>query len=196
VTRSSRYRVALVTVALALAGCAGSPPSSFYTLSATAVATAPASAPSYGVSVGPVILPDTVDRPQLVLQLSANQIAIDEFHRWAEPLASGLAQAVAEDLRRLLGTGQVVAAPAATGKTPEYRVTLNVLRFESELGDRAAIDVLWTINDASGNALRSGRTRVSEPAGSGYDALVAAHSKALARLAEDVAAALRSLAGG
>jgi uncharacterized lipoprotein YmbA len=108
-------RAVLVAAALSLAGCASSPPSSFYTLSATVESTTIASAPSYGVSVGPVRVPETVDRPQLVLQLSANQIAIDEFHRWAEPLASGIAQTVAEDLRRLLGSGDVVAAPATVG---------------------------------------------------------------------------------
>jgi uncharacterized protein len=189
-------RAARVAVILLLAGCAGSPPSSFYALSATAAPSATTSATPYGVSVGPVVVPETVDRPQLVLQLSANQIALDEFHRWAEPLASGIARTVAENLRRLLDTGYVVAAPAAAGGRPEYRVTLNVLRFESELGNRAAIDVLWTIEGASGNALRSGRTETTVPAGSGYDALVAAHSKALARVSEDIAAALRSLAAG
>jgi len=190
------FRTLLVAASVALAGCASSPQSSFYTLSATAKPASPATASTYGVSVGPVGVPETVDRPQLTLQVSANQVAIDEFHRWAEPLAGGIAQAVAANLRSLLGTARVAAAPAAAGGTPVYRVALNVVRFESKLGDSATLDVLWTIGRGDDDAVRSGRSEVVQPAGSGYDALVAAHSRALARVSEDIATAIRSLAGG
>ena len=189
-------RTALVAAVLALAGCASSPQSSFYTLSATAAPAAPSVASTYGVSVGPVSVPETVDRPQMTLQVSANQVAIDEFHRWAEPLAGGIAQAVAANLRSLLGTARIAAAPAVTGGKPEYRVAMNVVRFESKLGDSATLDVLWTIGRGDDDAVRSGHSEVVQPAGSGYDALVAAHSRALARVSEDIAAAIRSLAGG
>lgn len=187
---------AFAAVALALAGCASSPPSSFYALTATATPSSSTTMPSYGVSIGPVTIPETVDRPQLALQLSPNQVAIDEFHRWAEPLASGIAQAVAENLRRLLGTSRIAAAHRVAGGSPEYRVALNVVRFESRLGNAAELDILWTIENASGHALRTGRSAVAQPAGAGYDTLVAAHSEALARVSEDIAAAIRSLSIG
>jgi uncharacterized protein len=187
---------ALGVAALALAGCAGSPQSSFYTLSAGVESRSPASAPTYTVSVGPVTVPEIVDRPQLALQISANQVALDEFHRWAEPLQSGIAQAVAENLRRLLGTARIAAAPGFAGQSPEFRVALNVVRFESRPGTSAELDVLWTIERASGAAIRTGRSAIVQPAGGGYDALVAAHSQALVRVSEDIAAAIRSLATG
>ncbi len=191
-----RSAAAVAMAALALAGCASSPPSSFYTLTAASAPSSSTTVPSYGVSVGPVTIPETVDRPQLALQLSPNQVALDEFHRWAEPLASGIAQAVAENLRRLLGTPRIAAAPGVAGRSPEYRVALNVVRFESKLGNSADVDILWTIESASGKRLRTGRSAIAQPAGAGYDALVAAHSQALARASEDIAAALRSLNGG
>lgn len=189
-------RTALVSVSVALAGCASSPPPSFYALSATAEAPPVAAAPTYGVSVGPVNVPETVDRPQLTLQVSANQVAIDEFHRWAEPLAGGIAQTVAANLRSLLGTSRIVAAPGPTGGQPQYRLALNVVRFESKPDESATLDVLWTIGRDGGAPIRSGRSEVVQPAGVGYDALVAAHSQALARVSEDIAKAIRSLAAG
>jgi len=187
---------AIAAAALALAGCASTPPSSFYALTATATSSSSTTVPGYGVSIGPVTVPETVDRPQLALQVSANQVALDEFHRWAEPLASGIAQAVAENLRRLLGTSRIAATPGVVGGSPKYRVALNVVRFESSLGNSAELDILWTIENASGNALRTGRSAIVQPAGAGYDALVAAHSQALARVSEDIAAAIRSINGG
>jgi len=72
-------QVPIAAAALALAGCASSPPSSFYTLTATATPSS-STVPSYGVSIGPVTIPETVDRPQLALQISPNQVAFDEFH--------------------------------------------------------------------------------------------------------------------
>jgi hypothetical protein len=72
---------------------------------------------------------------------------------------------------------------------------LNVVRFESKLGNSADVDILWTIENASGKTIRNGRSAIVQPAGAGYDALVAAHSQALARASEDIAAALRSLNG-
>jgi uncharacterized lipoprotein YmbA len=186
----------LAALALSLTGCASSPPSSFYALSAAATPSSPAAVPSYGIRIGPVSVPETVDRPQLALQISANQVALAEFHRWAEPLASGIAQAVAENLRRLLGTSRIAASPGVVGGSPEYRVALNVVRFESKLGNSVELDVLWTIENASGSAIRTGRSVIMQPAGAGYDALVAAHSAALARASEDIAVAIRSLNGG
>ncbi|MGB8432799.1 MAG: PqiC family protein, partial [Burkholderiales bacterium] len=152
--------VAFAAAALALAGCASSPPSSFYTLTATATSSSTTTVPSYGVSIGPVTVPETVDRPQLALQISANQVALAEFHRWAEPLASGIAQAVAENLRRLLGTSRIAASPGVVGGSLEYRVALSVVRFESKLGNSAELDILWTIENASGGAIRTGRSTI------------------------------------
>jgi len=190
-------RMALLAALVMLAGCAGSPQSSFYTLSATAAAVPPSTASTYGVSIGPVSVPETVDRPQITLQVSANQVEIDEFHRWAEPLAGGIARTVAANLRGLLGTARIAAAPGFTGGEPVYQVALNVVRFESKLGDSATVDVLWAIGRGGDEApARSGHSTVVQPAGGGYDALVAAHSRALAQVSGDIASAIRSLAGG
>ena len=46
---------------------------------------AEANAPS--VWVAPVTLPEAVDRPQLVVRVTPNRVAILDGHRWAEPLA-------------------------------------------------------------------------------------------------------------
>ena len=74
-------------------GCASTPPSRFYTLSAVAV---PAAAPSnVSVAVGPVSVPADVDRPQFVVSAGPNQVRLDEFNRWASPLQNGISHVVA-----------------------------------------------------------------------------------------------------
>ena len=67
-----------------MAGCGSTPPSHFYTLSATAKPAALSS--SVSVSVGPVAVPAVVDRPEIVVRTGPNEVWLDEFNRWASPL--------------------------------------------------------------------------------------------------------------
>ena len=59
--------------------------SRFYTLDSTATPDAGPLA-SYGVIVGPVSVPASVDRPEFVVQVAPNRVEVDEFNRWAAPL--------------------------------------------------------------------------------------------------------------
>lgn len=192
-TRRLRLRNAGVAAALAfLGGCAGSPPATFYTLSATAAA-GPAAIAAHSVAVDAVALPALVDRPQLVLRQDDNRVAIDEQHRWAEPLRNGLGRVVAEDLSRLLAQPQVVAYPHGAGLDPDYRVQVDVQRFELQSRGTATLDAVWMVRTRAGGAAKSGRTQAHEPTGTTLETAVAAMSRAVGTLSADVAAAIRSL---
>jgi uncharacterized lipoprotein YmbA len=178
-------------LAAAVAGCGTSAPARFYTLEPTA-ATSTAPAADYGVMVGPVSVPAAVDRQEFVVQVAPNQVAIDQFNRWVEPLADGIARAVAGDLAALLGTPDVAMAPFANFD-PAYRVTINVQRFESVPGQSVLVEAVWAVRSTAGGKTRSGRTVAREAVdGESFDALAAAHSRALAQLSGDIAAALRA----
>jgi hypothetical protein len=124
--------------------------------------------------------------------MAPNRVALDEFNRWAAPLDQGIARAVAADLAVLLGTSQVVTAGAA-GFDPAYRVTIDVQRFESTPGQEALIDAVWVVRRLPGDRTRSGHTVAREPVqGASFDALAAAHSRALATLSGDIAVAIRA----
>lgn len=198
--RRARSRICGLAFALAaaLSGCT-SPLSQFYTLAATARPEAGASPASYVVAVDSVGLPGTVDRPQFVLQKGPNRVAFDEFNRWAAPLATNIARTVAENLVVLLGTPQVVSGPLAPSFKPAYRVTVDIQRFESVPGEAATFDALWQVRRVGADAdagATIGRTTLREPVqGEGFDALAAAHSRAIAGMSRDIAAAIRAEAG-
>src|SRR5215831_11920805 len=97
---------AAVTVA---AGCSTAP-SRFYTLDSIAASDG-APAASYTVLVGPVAIPASVDRPEIVVQTAPYRVEIDEFNRWAAPLNDSIARVIASDLGQLLGTPDVGLAP-------------------------------------------------------------------------------------
>jgi hypothetical protein len=144
--------------------------------------------------VGPVSIPASVDQPQFVVQVAPNRVDVDEFNRWVAPLNDSIARAVAGDLAVLLGTSDVAAGPLANFE-PAYRVTIAVLRFDSIRGEAAVLEAVWTVHKTAGGETRSGRTVAREPVqGQSFEALAAAHSRALATMSGDIATAIRSVA--
>jgi len=181
-------------LAAILAACASSP-AHYYTLSATA---SPGSSQStIAISVGPVSLPAAVDQSQIVVNTGANQVTFDEFNRWASPLQDNVARVVADNLGAILGTPRVTLFPLTVNAEIDYRVQIEVRNFESMPGKLASLDAVWTVRRTKNGKSETGRTSVREPVqDDSYGALAAAHSRALARLSQDIADTVRMLDRG
>jgi uncharacterized protein len=174
------------------AGCA-SPASRFYTLSATTTSAATSS--DVSVAVGPVSVPAVVDRPEIVVITGPNKVRLEEFNRWASPLQNSIARVVAENLVALLGAPRVILSSQSLSADADYRAVIEIQSFDSVLGEAATLDAVWTVSRAKDGKSQTGRTTVREVTqGNGYDALAAAHSRALARLSQNIADAVRGLA--
>jgi uncharacterized protein len=188
----------LCTIAAFAAGCA-SPPSHFYTLSRTAM---PAAAPTatsstLSVVVGPVSIPAIVDQPQIVVSTGPNQVSLDEFNRWASPLQNNISRVVAENLVAILGTPRVSLFQQSLNADADYRVAIEVQSFESAPGDAATLNAVWVVRRIKDGKAETGRTTVREPVQEkSFDALAAAHSRALARLSQDIVDVIRALDRG
>ena len=185
----------VMLLAFALAACSlggGGTKETFYVLSAPEGAVPAGATDSLSIYVGPVAMPESVDRAQMVILNSANQVDLSEEHRWAEPLKTAIPRVVAENLMRLLDTPRVMASRLGTSLDLDYRVALEVQRFDSSLTRGATVEVLWTITGKRVNPPRTGRSSVTEPATEATpEGLAAAHSRALARVANDIAGAIR-----
>jgi uncharacterized lipoprotein YmbA len=183
--------ILIAFVAAALVGCSRTATARYYTLDSTATPDA-APASHKTVTVGPVSVPASVDQPQFVVQVAPNRVEVDEFNRWVAPLGDSIARAVAGDLAVLLRTPDVATGPLANFD-PAYRVTINVQRFDSIRGQAAVVEAVWTVRRTADGKTRSGRTVAREAVqGDGFDALAAAHSRALARMSGDIANAIRA----
>jgi uncharacterized lipoprotein YmbA len=191
-SKNIKHLVALAFIATVVAGCA-SAPARFYTLSSTAKAEGTPAA-NYAVLIEPISVPAEVDRPQFTVQTGPNRVQIAEFDRWAAPLNENIARTIAGDLVTLLGTPRV-ATGALSNFDPAYRVALDIQRFDSVPNKSVLIEAVWVARRTAGGAARSGRTVASEPVqGDNFDALAAAHSRALAKVSGGIAAAIRELA--
>ncbi|HSS70022.1 MAG TPA: PqiC family protein [Casimicrobiaceae bacterium] len=148
------------------------------------------------VLVGPVSVPSAIERPQIVVTTGVNQVSIDDFNQWVEPVQDNIARVVAENLVTILGTPRVTLFQSSLGADAEYRVQIEVRNFESAPGKYASFDAVWTVRRVKDSKTEIGRTSVREATTDGsYEALAAAHSRAVARLSQDIADAIRLLAG-
>jgi uncharacterized lipoprotein YmbA len=172
--------------ALLLAGC-GAGTKSFYVL------TPDGPAPSGGgtaIGVGPVTLAEYIDRPNLVIADSPNQLSVAQDHRWAGDLASSVARVTATNLGRRLHTGNVRTYPWRNDSEINLQVTIDIRQLHGMEDGYAVIEAGWRAYSLPDRKLKASRTFVDrEPLqNDGYPALVAAQSRLLSRLSADIAA--------
>lgn len=191
---------ALLCLALGglLAGCS-SAPTRFYVLTPIAVSAGPPSAgsgPGLSIGIGPVELPDYLDRPQIVTRLDQNQFKLADFDAWSEPLKDNFTQVLAENLSLLLATERVFVYPWRRENRVNYQVTVKVIRFDRQVEGDSVLTVRWRILGADNREeLRVQTATYTAPAaGSDYPATVAAMNQTLTTLSRDIAGALKGLA--
>jgi uncharacterized lipoprotein YmbA len=190
-------------IAVLLAGCGGSPtPLEFYTLNSLSGMSQNAipanAAQNIAIGIGPVKIPKILDRPQIVTRTGPNTIKVDEFHRWAGPLGTEIAQVLAENISLLLATDQVAVYPWDVDFKPDYRIALDIRYFEGQLGENVFLDVVWRVSGReSQKILATIASVINEPLSvPDYETLVAAKSQALAQLSREIAQEIRKLQAG
>jgi uncharacterized lipoprotein YmbA len=182
-------------MSLALAGCFGSSrPAQFYTLEPVQVRDTPAPTTTDAtLAVGPVELPDYVDRPQIVTRTGANQLVIAEFDRWGGSLRNQITGSLVATLRESLAPRQIAVASwrstVISGDAP-YRVAVSVSRFDGVPGQSVVLQARWELISQGGareESLGVKEASVTEKVdGPGYDALVAAMQRALVRFGQQM----------
>lgn len=170
---------------LLVVACGATPKESFYTLSSAPPVEARS---AMSVHVALASIPEAVDRTPIVIRTAPNQVDIDDFHRWAEPLKYAIPRVVAANLSKELGGARVSSGRA--GPATDYRVAIEITRFESSLSEGATLEAAWTVSGKAG-APRPGRTLARVPAASAdYAGVAGAHSRALQQLAREIANAI------
>jgi uncharacterized lipoprotein YmbA len=204
--------------AAVLAGCAGSPPASYYTLLPAADTAAPvdgtpvagtpvagtpvaggsaADTPAFALEIMPVSVPLQVDQPQIMLRTADDALSPMYSQRWASPLGEELQTALSHAMTAALGAPDVSALGASTG-VPVWRVQVDVQRFDMLLGGPALLDATWRIRQSGmsrGKAVPPAvllcRSLVRVPApGADLPGLVLAQQRAVTALARTISSAI------
>jgi len=194
-----RLMISSLFLSLFLLGCS-SPKTAYYRMSSTPISATPAANSKLRIMVGPVSVPASMDRPQLVTQSGSTEVQVHEYHRWAGTLRGDIGQVISSRLAQDLGTSDVWNFSQSTQAQFDYQILVDVQNLDSSDKGNVVLDVLWTIKPASQknanlntnsqckNGPLTGRSVVSETAsGSGFDALVAAQSRVFSKVGDDIA---------
>jgi len=191
---SVHVAVLLLALVICLSACAGKSASSkFYVLSPLPQSKL-SGADGTTIGVFPVSMPDYLDRPQIVTRVSDNEIKLDEFSRWAEPLKESFYTALVDNLSTLLNHEKIIKTSHNLGTPTTLQVGVEVLQFDGALGGDVVLSVKWGLFGERGkNVLIAKRSSFKEPTGAAtYEALVAAQSRAVAALSREIAEAIGS----
>ena len=185
---------------LTLSGCAGtSKPSKFYLLLTLPEAeglvqlTVDPAAPS--VLVGPITLAAYLDRDQIVRRAGKNELTIDEFTRWGEPLQANFYRVLIDNLSVLLSTPEIYNFSQRDVTPTDFQVIIDVLRFDSAVNGDAYMTAFWTVMGEDGQTILLNKKSVFQvpPTSGNVAGLVEAQNGVLTEFSREIAAAIRSL---
>jgi uncharacterized protein len=196
----SRVLVPCGVVLLVLSGCLGSTPPTQLSRMPPLIGPDPAPQASAGwrdrtLGVGPVTVPPSLDRPQIVTRTSRVKLVLADLDQWAGPLPDTIARVLAENLSLLIPTERVVFHPWPRTIDPDYQITVEVLQFDRGPGGEVVLVARWSLLDRDGKELVLRTSRLSQAAGgTDYEAMVTAMGRTLETLARDMAATLLTTA--
>lgn len=197
--KNSLKSLALAALAAAtLAACGSSPPAQFYTLSAPSGASGavPAQGPQTFIEVMPVAVPDRLARPQLVVRSDAAKLDVLEQERWSSPFNSELRDALAAGVASRLGAVDISRSGRSSDQV-SYRINVELRDMDAVRNDKVQASFGWTVTRSDDRRSAVCRMTVVEPvAGGSAGDVVLATQKAVANVADAIAANVRALQAG
>ena len=185
-----------IVIIIAVSGCARTPPTRFFILTAGASISATAAGKLEGlrVGIGPVTIADYLDRPQLVSRKSANELNLSEFVQWAEPLDANIGRVLVENLSAQIPSVKFIGLPLRRPPKLDYASAVRILRFDTGPDANASLEAEWNV--MRGDDLVSlHRQRFQSSGGETVDSFVVAQSALLADLSSAIARSLVEASG-
>jgi len=144
------------------------------------------------IGIGPVKLADYLDQSMLITRTSDNQAVKAEFDRWVGSFKDNFINVLADNIGFLLSTERIYLFPWRVSVPIDYQVVVDIVRCDGRLGDAVWLEVRWSIvGGPEKKLLKTNRSSIREPvSGADYAALVAAQSRALAKLSQEIAEAI------
>jgi uncharacterized lipoprotein YmbA len=181
----------LVCSSSLLSACATSRPDHFYILNAQPPGAAEArAAPTTQVTLK-VTLPSLVDRPEMIVNTSADGVTVLEHERWGAPLPELVLQTLGRDIEHRRGDILVGSQGGIHAGTP-IKITVDVVQMTVRKGQLVSIETHWRILDPhTGKDVVGSEAFIANMVQDSYPAIAQALSDCLGLVADRLVAQLQ-----
>jgi len=185
-------------IAFFVSSCGTSPAAKFYTL--TPIILEKQAATGVGIDssqptvIGPVEIPEYLDRPEIVTRAEQNQLILSEFNLWGGSLKADVNRVLIENVSYFLANDGIPVITWKIGIGGTNRVPIQVVRFDGSPNDSITLKARWAVIEKEGKAFdyfHESNITVQVKGGS-YGSVVAAMSEALGQLGREIAEGIRS----
>jgi uncharacterized lipoprotein YmbA len=188
------FLLLMLCVSTLLTACA-TPSTNFYTLesqSQRSVTSNTVSAKKTLIGIGPLSLPALLDRRQIVTRTENNSVQLAEFDLWAAPLKDNVLAVISKNVGILQSNSIVRAYPWSIYGDVDYRVIIDINRFDTQLGKSVNLEASWAVMEEKNHTIVSnGQTNIKQVLNDpSYNTAAQALSKLLAEFSQQLSLAL------
>lgn len=176
-----------------LAGCGSSPRANHYVLTAQPAAVPSHESPSLGI--GPIDIPEYLNRNALVYNRDGNQLRVSSTDRWAEPLEDGLKRVISLNLATLVDTQNVRFFPWNVQRAPDYGIKITLLSLDANDSEAQLVAEWLVYRPATGETVLRRIAQIQQPLPAGElspTQIAPAYSELLYKLSAVIAEAITS----
>ena len=193
------YWIAVLMIGVCSGCYGGGATYAYYTLpsvQAPAIRNEPQKSGRWVIGLGPVALPEYLDRAAIVTRVSNTRLVVNESHRWAGTLHADIVRVLASNLERHHQVKEVVIFPWASRIEPDFRFKVEIKTFEGGLGDNVTLEAVWSLTSTKSGQMALRRVSLIQEKSNvnGMEGLVAAMGSAISGLSREMAEAIEKTA--
>lgn len=187
----------IILISIFLGCSSSSPPPKLYTLNSISQTKAapPLSTKEGNVvfGIGPVEIPDYLDKPQIVTRTSENELMMSEFNLWGGSLNKDIMRVLVENTSSLLNSDNITVVSWKAAANGSYRVPVYILRFDASADNAISFKAKWGIIAKDGKTVGTIKefSTVKPMNGKDYKDIVHSMSDVLADFSKEIASVIQ-----
>lgn len=98
------------------------------------------------IGIGTIEFSEYLKRPEIVSFKGSNELNVDQFNRWAEPLEKNFERVLIENLSRLIPTDRINIFPWQEEEPNSFQITILVNEFGMRSDSSVVLDARWSVS--------------------------------------------------
>ena len=145
------------------------------------------------IGLGPIRLPEYLDRFQMVVAVSENKYKLIDGHRWAEKLDQNISLALFKTLPGQLGTDKMIRYPWPQRPGVDFQVKIDILELNIDQDGQSQLVAQWSIKSKDETILNKRSSFTAQASTTDIDKMVQAQSECLTKLGQEIVSSLKPL---